>query len=183
LVRKREETDIDAEADDTPSSPSKKIKVAFSNDVEVRIAEEWEKTPSLIRDEVQRALERHSRGDDSGYEQLMQVFSVDSNSDEAPSSTTIRNYTVALLSNASKLNRSCSGLVRLLLQSPWLGRDDAYVSLFIRFLGNLVSVQGFWLSDVLRMLVENMASGAWGSTVVASIKANSNSATIILSTS
>ncbi|MCJ1401574.1 hypothetical protein MMC11_004790 [Xylographa trunciseda] len=153
LVRKRDDTDSDADRARTPSSPSKRLKVSFDNEVEVKVMDDWEKAPAVVREEVRRALERHAQGDDSAYDRVKEIYTTKPTAEDAPSSTTLRNYTAALLSSVSGLNRSCSGLVHAVLQSAWIVRDEDYVALFLRLLGNLVSAQGLYLGDVLRMLV------------------------------
>lgn len=157
LVRKRDDTDFDIHRDSTPSSPSKKAKVTFDNEVEVRVMDEWEKAPAVVREEVRRALERHVLGDDTGYDRVKEIYRRRTSAEDAPSTATLRNYTAALLSSVSALNRSCSGLVSRVLQSDWTGMPDEYIALYLRFLGNLVSAQGTYLGDVLRMLVGCLA--------------------------
>ena len=48
--------------------------------------------------------------------------------------------------------------IRLIIHSEWLGRSDDYVSLFTRLLGNIVTAQGIFLADALRMLVGNLTA-------------------------
>ena len=158
LVRKRGDPDTELENDVIPSSPAKRAKVTFHSEVEVRFMGDWEKAPELIRDEVRRAIERHAVGDDSTYERVKEIYTLKPTSEDAPSSTTIRNYTTALLAYVSRLDRSYSSLVHAVLNSQWLGRDDISVALHVRFLGNLVSAQGIFMGDVVRMLVDNMTS-------------------------
>ncbi|MCJ1267403.1 hypothetical protein MMC22_007288 [Lobaria immixta] len=155
LIRKRNDTE-----DERPSSPGKRPKVSFDSHVEVRMLGDWdnEKAPQLIQEEVRRALEQHALGDNSGYNQLKDVYAAKSKAEDEPSTTTLRNYTQALLGNVSSLNRSCSGLVQVILESQWLGRQNDYFTLYVRFLANLVSAQGVFLVDVLRMLVGNFAA-------------------------
>ena len=159
LVRKLDDTDFDNSPRDViPSSPNKKTKVTFDNDVQVRFMDEWEKAPEVVREEVRRALKRHAEGDDTAYDRVKEIYATSSNEEDAPSGTTLRSYTAALVSNVSTLNRSCSGLVHAVLQSDWVTKDESYISVFLRFLGNLVSAQGVYLGDVLRMLVEKLTS-------------------------
>ncbi|MCJ1437385.1 hypothetical protein MMC27_006772 [Xylographa pallens] len=153
LVRKRDDTDSGIDRARTPSSPSKRLKVSFDNEVQVKVMDDWEKAPALIREEVRRALERHAQGDDSAYDRVKEIYTTKPTAEDAPSTTTLRSYTAALLSSVSGLNRSCSGLVHAVLLSVWIVRDEDYVALFLRLLGNLVSAQGVYLGDVLRMLV------------------------------
>ena len=154
LVRKRHDI-----KDDSPPSPGKRAKVSFDSNVEMRLVEDWEKAPQLIQEEVRHALEQHALGDNSGYLRVKEVFIPKDNVEDEPSSTTIWNYTSALLGNVSSLNRSCSDLVHVVLKYQWLARLDDYVTLYTRFLANLVSSHGVFLADVLRMLVDNLRTG------------------------
>ncbi len=156
VVRKRDITDSDeAQA----QASSKRPKVDFDPDVNVRIVEEWQKGPEIIREEVRRALKRHTSELDSGYEQIKEVFSTGPREDDAPSSSILRNYVSALIGSVSLLGKPCAELVHLVLDSHWLGRDDAFVALFVRFLGNLASAQPGYTGAVLKMLVTNLANG------------------------
>ena len=164
LVRKREDANIDLDEEEEeeyrPSSPVKRAKVAFSEDVEVNLVDDWDKAPELIREEVHRALKRQAQGDSDGYDKIKQVYkTIGRLDDEVPSAETVRYHTVALLSNVELLNRSCSGLVRLVLRSEWVRQDDEYVSLFTKFLEYLVSAQVIWLEEVMEMLVGKFAAG------------------------
>lgn len=120
---------------------------------------DWEKAPQLIQEEVRRALEQHALGDASDYDQVKDIYAANSKVEDGPSTSTLRNYTQALLGNVSLLNRSCSSLVHAVLESQWLGRQDNYFILYVRFLANLASAQGVFRADVLRMLVANLAAG------------------------
>ena len=158
LSRKRQHTEMDSEGEGASSNEAKRNRVAFSDDVEVNIMEEWEKAPQLVREEVRWALERHKRGDPLDYNLLVATFANDSKDGPRPSLTTLKNTTLAVIANASKLDRSCSGLVKAMLESDWIRQDESYLTLFVRFLGHLVSAQGTWLVTVLSHLVENFLS-------------------------
>ncbi|KAL8695862.1 MAG: hypothetical protein Q9224_003112 [Gallowayella concinna] len=153
LVRKREDDDILA-----PSSPTKRSKVSFDSDVEVRVVEEWEKSPAVVQDGVRRALLKRATGDNTGYDRIKTIYAPVEDGRDEPSPATVRNHTAALLSNVSMLNMSCADLVHVALGSDWLGRSEEYVHLFTQFLANLVSAQALYLPDVLRMLVENITA-------------------------
>ncbi|KAL8670771.1 MAG: hypothetical protein Q9168_004713 [Polycauliona sp. 1 TL-2023] len=153
LSRKREDDDYLL-----PSSPSKRSKVSFDSDVEVRLVEEWEKSPTVIQESVRRALLKRAAGDSTGYEHVKAIYMPVEASTEETSPATLRNYTFALLNNVSLLNKDCSNLVHAMLGSDWLGRSEEYVHLFTQFLANLVSAQTLYLPDVLRMLVENITA-------------------------
>ncbi len=145
--------------DDSPSRPAKRPKVKFDSDIKVKVIEEWDKEPQLIQEAVRCALERHTLGDSSGYLHLKDVYTSKKKAEDEPSTATLRSYTIALLGNVSSLNRSRSDLVHAVLNSQWLGRHDSYVTLYMRFLANLVSTQVVFLVDVLQMLVDNLTFG------------------------
>lgn len=154
LSRKRDDGD-----DTYPSSQAKRTKVTFDSDVEVRVMGDWEKAPELIQEEVRRALEKHVIGDDSGYDQVKGIYIAKEDVKDEPSSTTLKNYTKALIGSASSLNKSCSDLVYAVVGSQWLGRDGDYVEMHVRLLAHLATAHGEFLGDVLRMLVENLTAG------------------------
>ena len=159
LVRKRSEAGLDLSRHDPPSSPSKRVKVAFNEDVEVKLVDEWDRAPEIVREEVNRALRRYTHGDFEGYQRLVNIYSVNEGQAEIPSNSDLEHHTAALLSNVALLNRSCSSLVRAVLHSDWVRRDEHYVSLFTKFLGNLVSAQGAWLAETLESLVASFVRG------------------------
>lgn len=154
LVRKRDETEVGSSP-----TPAKRAKVTFDDNVEVQNLHEWEKAPEVILEEVRRAIRRHIEGENSGYDDLKSIYAARRNGKKVLSTTTMKSYTTALLSNVSSLNKSCSDLVYAVLNSEWLGRDDEYVKIFMRLMANIVSSQGVFTAEVLRMLVENLTSG------------------------
>lgn len=128
--------------------------------------QQQEKSVALIREEIRRAIQRHVSGTDSeGYDQIKEVFTInpknlyDDDSPEVPSPTTVKRHLMGLLSNVSALSRDCSGLVNAVLSSEWLGRDEPYVKLFIRFLGNLSAAHTGYFRSVLKMLVNYFGEG------------------------
>ncbi|KAH0550915.1 hypothetical protein GP486_007721 [Trichoglossum hirsutum] len=154
-VRRRDEMDNDMDVEPDLANPNKRSKVAFDPEVKVRLMEDWascEKAPELIREEVRRGIEKHAMGETEGYERIMEIFTAKHNADDAPSPTAIKNYLLALLGSVSLLKRSCASLVHAVLDFQWLGRDDAFVALYVRFLGTLVSAKGNYVGSVLRML-------------------------------
>lgn len=157
LVRKYAETNLENESSDyqIPSSPTKRVKVAFNNEVEINLVEEWGKDPELTREEVRRALARYNDGDDTLYNELKDLFITDATTRESTDTPKLWRYTVALLQNIGLIGPHCSDLVQLAIKSNWLRRDDAYVALYQRFLENLLLSQPLWLSPVLHALVDN----------------------------
>ena len=153
LVRKRNDMSSDGPRDvlSSPASPTKKPRVAFNNEVDVKILEQWGKSPALVREEVRRALDRHARGDKWEYESLIELYGP---SADAANQALLKTYTAVIAGHASTLGRPYRGLVQAMLQSNWILREEDYVALFQRFLGNLASTQGIWLSDILSTLVD-----------------------------
>lgn len=154
MVRKRESIN-----DTVPSSPEKRAKVSFDSKVEIRVMGEWGEGPELIQEEVHRSLEKHRLGDMSGYLNIKEIYLNNRKEEDETNAMALRNYTAALLNKVSMLNRSCSDLVYAVLNSEWVGKQEDYVALYVRFLGNLVSAQGIYLADALHMLVENLTIG------------------------
>lgn len=166
-----------SEGSDGLPSPKKRVRVQFDNEVEMREVPSnddsfqennngggavVEKSAAVVREEVRRALQRHISGTDSeAYDRIKEIFAADPRQMEddgslpfdLPSHGTLKNHLMGLLSNVASLDRSCNGLVLAVLNSEWLGRDESYVKLFIRFLGNLAAAQGTYLGAVLKMLV------------------------------
>ena len=153
LVRKRDNDD-----ELPPSNLGKRARVTFDSDVEIRTVGEYEKAPELVQEEVRSAFQKRACDDNTGYERIKTMYSKKEDEEEEPSSATLRSYTIALLGNISSLNKSSADLVRVILRSEWLGREEEYVSLFVRLLANLVSAQGSFLAETLRMLVENLTA-------------------------
>ncbi|CBF89746.1 hypothetical protein AN0312.2 [Aspergillus nidulans FGSC A4] len=166
---------IASDADGQPS-PRKKTRVQFDEDVEMREisynaetqgGSQWttDKSAAVVREEVRRAIQRHvSGGDSEAYDRVKEVFSInprrlDANGmppSNVPTHTTLKHHLMGLLSNVAALDRSCNGLVQAVLDSEWLGRDESYIKLYIRFLGNLAAAQGSYLGSVLKMLANYM---------------------------
>lgn len=163
----------DADLDDTaaPSeNPSKRRKVIF-DDVKNVTYEVKGRTMDDVKREVRRALEDHMRGDDSQYDILKEMFSRDRSGDESHDDNDgsrtqeLQAYVVALTSSITILkDKNCNGLIRQILESSWLGRDEAYVKSFRHLLAALVSAHGSYLLPILGMLVEKFQdhkSSSW----------------------
>ncbi len=138
-----------------PSSPSKRLKVTFNPDVDVRVVEDWnEKGIELVREEVRRGISGHvSEGNSTGYDQLRQLFSTNPSVADALSSRLLRKYVVALTGSIRWLNKQCSGLVRAVVGCEWLRRDAEFIAVYLRFLGALVSAYPGYIYEVLFMLI------------------------------
>ncbi|KUL87479.1 hypothetical protein ZTR_04550 [Talaromyces verruculosus] len=175
--KKRKIVVIDLESSPEPSSapksdadvppPAKRARVQFDETADVKRSPPpveddtpQEKSVALVREEIRRAIQRHVSGADSeGYDQIKEIFTTDpkatpiEESTEIPSPTSIKRHMMGLLSNVAALNRDCSGLVHAVLGSEWVGRDESYVKLFVRFLGNLAATHAGYMRAVLKMLV------------------------------
>ncbi|PLB45206.1 RNA polymerase I-specific transcription initiation factor RRN3 superfamily [Aspergillus steynii IBT 23096] len=159
----------DSPSPDTTPSPRKRPRVQFDLrriTYDGRGPGDSEKSAAVVREEVRRAIQRHiSGGGSETYDRVKEIFTADPRKrDEdgmldfdVPTHTSLKNHLLGLLSNVATLDRSCNGLVTAVLNSQWLGRDESYVKLYIRFLGNLAAAQGVFLGAVLMMLVNYMA--------------------------
>ncbi len=136
------------------SSQSKRQKVAFDPQVEVRVLRDWNDKPlELVRHEVRQAIENRIAGDSGRYDQLKQTLTTPVTADDAPSTALLHKYVVALMGNVSSLGKTCGGLVHAVLQVQWEGRDDGFVGMYVRLLGAIASAHGGHVGSVLRMLV------------------------------
>ena len=159
VVRGRKRDNDDRDGGIRSPSPEKKRKQSMSlksSDDEY----EADMAPfSLVHEEVCLAFDKHGWSDDSGYDKIKEIYSSKKSPENEISSATLKAYTAALLSNVVRLNRTSSDLVHTVINSQWLGREDEYVKLFTKLLGNLVAQHGMYLGEVVRMLVENLTSG------------------------
>ncbi|KAG0650810.1 RNA polymerase I-specific transcription initiation factor rrn3 [Hyphodiscus hymeniophilus] len=159
-IRKREDAGLDSDILSAPCSPVKRPRVTFNPDVEEKVMEEYSpKLRSLesVRGEVKRAIDAHGRGDSEGYDIIKDIFAPRKEDDEREDQGDIRQYLLALSSNAALLNRGCSGLVGAMLACEWMGRDEGFVKAYVQFLGSLASAQGLYVGSVLGMLVGNFS--------------------------
>ena len=121
--------------------------------------------------EVRKALIDHGRGEEEGYDTLKDIFANDrhANSDSAEDDDAIKPeelvvYLVALTTCVPLIDKSCSGLVHIITQVKWLGRDDAFVKAYVQFLAALVSAHGSYLGHVISMFVDKFretSSSSW----------------------
>ncbi|KAJ5501141.1 RNA polymerase I specific transcription initiation factor RRN3 [Penicillium expansum] len=173
--RKMSEMDIplspsSSQADDATEAlpPTKKRpRVQFDQDVTIHGDISSEKSLAVIREEVRGAIHRHvTMSESEGYDRIKGMFSADPTKEgddsllayESPTHASLRNHLLGLISHVASLDRSCSGLVHAIINSEWLGRDDSYMKLYTRFLGNLAAAQGTFLGPVLKMLATNLGS-------------------------
>lgn len=137
-----------------PSSPSKRSRVTFDSDVEfVSADDEDEIEPLLVREEIRRAIQRHLLGDNDTYERVKSIFSADPRKDSAPSALAVRVHLSSLLAHVDRL-KGCQGLVKAAIYTEWVGRDERFVNLHTKFLGNIAAAQAGYTEMVMRSLVE-----------------------------
>ena len=145
----------DTESMSTPSSPSKRSRVTFDSDVETFSANEDESLdPRVVREEVRRAIQRHLAGDEATYDKIKSKFSTPQDQENAPDTHTLRLYVMGILSNVSILDKRCSSLVHTLVSSEWIGRDEAYYSLFVKLLGNIAAAHSGYVGKITQMLID-----------------------------
>ncbi|KAJ2976578.1 hypothetical protein NUW58_g8048 [Xylaria curta] len=163
--------DSDAGTSEGARSPSRKrVRVEFDLD-NIEIYEIGSRSVEEIRNEIRDALDRHTQGEDEDYDILKQTLqgkSVSYQEDDdddvidpvaiAKQRQELKGYYIALTAFASRLGRSCDGLVKGVLQCQWLGRDDQFAKIYIQFLAALVSAQGPRLTQVLSMIVDKFCS-------------------------
>lgn len=152
------------------SQPTKRLRVAFDDNVDVRIMDDWNTKPvELVREEVRSAIEGHLRTgdeqDNTGYEQLRMIFvgagttqdpsRRDSEkagyADERPNTALLKQYIAALTQRVSEL-RHCGSLIMAVMDINWVGREETFVATYTRFLAALGSA----VPGVLRTVLDRM---------------------------
>jgi RNA polymerase I-specific transcription initiation factor RRN3 len=151
---KRKQSDANYENDMILSSQTKRRRVTFDPEVDVRmLADPDEKSLELVGEEVQRALEKHAVGDTISYDQIRTLFTEKPTSSNAPLTRLLHKYLIALTNNAPHLDHSRRGLVHAIIDCSWIARNEHFVRSYRRFLSSLLSVQPGYTSTVLSMLV------------------------------
>ncbi len=161
LVGKRDSSYMDTDDEAGLSISTKKLKVAFDPNVDVRIMEDWtEKSYDLVKEEVAQGIDRHlapgDRKDDTQYWKLLELLGQDAHSEDAPTSKLLKKYLLAIDSRISSLGE-CAKLVIATLDLSWLGRDDIFVGLFTKFLCDLASAHSKYISAITERLVPHFA--------------------------
>jgi len=151
---KRKQSDAIYDNDALLSSQSKRRRVTFDPEVDVRmIADPNEKSLELVEQEVQRALEKHATSDNIAYDEIRALFTEKPTSRHAPLTRLLHKYIVALTNNAPLLDHSCRGMVHAIIDCSWIARNEQFVRSYRRFLSSLLSVHPGFTSTVLSMLV------------------------------
>lgn len=161
LSMKRDSSYMDTDDEAGLSSSTKRLRVAFDPNVDVRILEDWgEKSLDLVKEEVTQAVDRHiapaDRRDDTQYVKLLELLGQDAGSSDALHSKLLKKYVLAIDSRVSSLGE-CGKLVVTVLDLSWLGRDDTFVALFTKFLCDLASAHAKFIPVIFERLVPHFA--------------------------
>lgn len=158
--RKLEDAGLDLDDDMSASvNPAKRSRtVTFNPLVQEQLFTSSPEAPTDLYDVrrlVKKALDEHNKagGDDSRYDSVKEVFSTKNGPQGKAENDLMRAHLLALTNCVSLLGKNSSGLVRAVLESDWVGRDEPYVRAYVSFLGNLASAQGAYVGTVLTMLV------------------------------
>ncbi|KAI5366191.1 Putative RNA polymerase I specific transcription initiation factor RRN3 [Septoria linicola] len=156
---KRDSSYLDTDDEAGLSQTTKRLKVEFSDDVEVRIiGADTDRTSEWVREKVRSAIHGHlapgESKDDSEYAKLLELLSEDASSNDAPTSNLLKKYIMALGSHISVLG-DCSKLVLALLDLSWLGRDEEFIRVYQEFLRVLANTHGKFMSPIMERLVSN----------------------------
>lgn len=113
-----------------------------------------------IRRNVRRALEEHTKksGTDVRYDALKELFDGAAKAKKSENDN-LRSHLLALTSCVSLIGKNCSSLVRSIMESSWVGKEEAYIKAYVGFLGHLASTQGAYVGNVLSMLVNKFLGG------------------------
>ncbi|KAK3066209.1 DNA independent RNA polymerase I transcription factor [Teratosphaeriaceae sp. CCFEE 6253] len=161
LGLKRDSAHLDTDDEAGLSSATKRLKVAFSPKVDVRILDDWnEKSFELVKEEVRLGIEQHlapgDRRDDAHYVKLLQLLGQHVGSDDRLSSALLKKYLLAINSRVSSLGQ-CGKLAVAVLELSWLGRDDVFASLYVRFLMGLATAHSKYIPSIMEKLVSSFA--------------------------
>ena len=161
LSLKRNSSYMDTDDEAGLSSSTKKLRVAFDPNVDVRILDDWtDKSYDLVKEEVAQGIERHiapqDQKDDAQYVKLLQLLGHEAFSSEAPRPKLLYKYILAIDSKISSL-RECAKLVIAVLDLPWMGRDETFVTLFSRFLCDLAGAHAKYAPAIMERLVSHFA--------------------------
>ncbi|KAF2874989.1 RNA polymerase I-specific transcription initiation factor RRN3 [Massariosphaeria phaeospora] len=151
---KRKQSDTTFETEKLPSSELKRRRVTFNPDVYVRVVDDMEeKSLELVGEEVRRALEKHAIDENGGYDQIRTLLTAKPTDADAPLSSLLHKYLIALMNNVPLLDQKCSGLVHAIIDCSWIARNEQFVRTYRHLLRSLLSVHAGYTSAVLKMLV------------------------------
>jgi RNA polymerase I-specific transcription initiation factor RRN3 len=158
---KRNSSYLDTDDEASLSASTKKLKVEFDPNVEIRIVDDWdEKSLDLVKEEVRQGIERHlapgERRDDTQYIKLLQLLGQDATNGEAASGKLLKKYLMAIEARVSALG-DCGKLAVAVIELDWLGRDDVFGQLYLRFLTTLATAHAKFIPSIMQKLVSYFA--------------------------
>lgn len=116
--------------------------------------------PQILRqfsaDLVQEAFRQRALGSNGRFEDLRRAFATKPTAPDATTTAQLGHLLVALTHQISALEQNSLPLVKSVLALNWLARDPAFVQLYTRFLGALVSAHAEYSRMVVQMLAQNM---------------------------
>jgi len=156
IILKRKLAEDDSQAA-TAVAPTKRLRFDSALDVKV-IGDPAEKDQTAVKEEVRRAIrERELYGESEDYDEIKNIFEEKPGTVNSPTSSLLRKYLQALSYNASSLKGQLSDLVNAVIDTQWLAHDEAFGSVFIRFLGQLGSSHSPYIPNIFKMLVANFS--------------------------
>lgn len=159
LALKRDSSYLDTDDEAGLSTSTKKLRVTFNPNVDVRVLEDADdKSYDLVKEEVHQAIERHlapdERKDDTQYAKILQILGQNAFSGEALSPRLLRKYVVAVDTKISRLGQ-CGKLVSAVLDLLWVGRDETFVEAYTKVLCDIASAHGKYLPSMMESLVSH----------------------------
>lgn len=159
---KRSLTDFDTDSNPLPSSnsPTKRMRVQFSSDNKTITLKDWadDKTLTLVKEEVKRALQRHQTGESAQYDGLREILTTKPTAADAAGTHLLKRYVIALTGLSSLMGRKCGSLVNSIMDIEWLGQDEEFINLFRRLLATLISSYGGYANDIFESLVDRFTN-------------------------
>lgn len=156
---KRDSSYLDTDDEAGLSQTTKRLKVEFSDDVEIRIiGDDTDKTFAWVKEKVRSAIHSHlapgEAKDDAEYAKLLHLLSEDAYSSDAPTTNLLKKYIQAMTPHVNVLGQ-CSKLVMAVLDLSWLGRDESFAQIYEEFLRILANTHGKFTYPMMERLVSN----------------------------
>lgn len=123
---------------------------------EMSFSQDSESTQNTVHTYIVNALETRGKGHGTPYEDLRRQFSCDPMSEGAPSSVQLKLLLLSLIHVASKLDSKHHDLIKDVLKTYWVKRDDEFVSVYIQFLGTIASAHSGYIPLIIQMLVQSI---------------------------
>lgn len=121
---------------------------------------------------LSNALSEQQRGNYEPIDGLIRQISIPPSKEDAIPEEKLRQWLDTMSNMVSQLNQTHRKLVQAVIHIAWIGRGEAFVKAYLRFLGYLISAQPAYLSSVTSSLV-NYWTGKVTSTVAISTKLSS----------